>query len=143
MVSVWLIRQQPTSAMMRLYSSSERAMRKPGMLSSLSSVPPVWPRPRPDIFGTTTPHAAASGEHDRDLVANTAGAVLADLDPRNVIEVDAIAGIGHRFGEPCRLHRVHALEHDGHQQRGRLVVLPRSIGDTANERLDRLARQGF
>ncbi len=31
------------------------------MDSSLSSVPPVWPSPRPDIMGTTTPAAAASG----------------------------------------------------------------------------------
>ena len=31
------------------------------MDSSLSSVPPVWPSARPDIIGTTTPAAAASG----------------------------------------------------------------------------------
>ena len=31
------------------------------MDSSLSSVPPVWPRARPDIMGTITPAAAASG----------------------------------------------------------------------------------
>jgi hypothetical protein len=31
------------------------------MLSSLSSVPPVWPRPRPEIIGTYAPHAARIG----------------------------------------------------------------------------------
>ncbi len=46
-------------------------MRKPGMLSSLSSVPPVWPRPRPDIFGTTTPQAAASGASTIDTLSPT------------------------------------------------------------------------
>ena len=32
--------------------SSVRAVRKPGIDSSLSSVPPVWPSPRPEIIGT-------------------------------------------------------------------------------------------
>ena len=31
------------------------------MDSSLSTVPPVWPSPRPDIFATGSPHAATSG----------------------------------------------------------------------------------
>ena len=31
------------------------------MDSSLSMVPPVWPRPRPDILPTGSPQAAASG----------------------------------------------------------------------------------
>ena len=35
--------------------------RSPGKLSSLSRVPPVWPRPRPDIFATTAPQAATRG----------------------------------------------------------------------------------
>ena len=60
-VAVWLIRQQPISANWVMYSSSDSATRKPGMLSSLSSVPPVCPSPRPDILGTVTPHAAARG----------------------------------------------------------------------------------
>ena len=38
-----------------------RLVRKPGIDSSLSSVPPVCPSARPDIIGTTTPAAAASG----------------------------------------------------------------------------------
>jgi len=41
------------------------------MLSSLSRVPPVWPRPRPDIFGTVTPHAAASGASTIDTLSPT------------------------------------------------------------------------
>ena len=71
MFSVWLIRQQPTSPRIFRYSSSDSAMRNPGMLSSLSSVPPVWPRPRPDIFGTTTPHDAASGASTIDTLSPT------------------------------------------------------------------------
>ena len=33
----------------------------PGILASLSSVPPVCPRPRPEIMGTCAPHAASIG----------------------------------------------------------------------------------
>jgi hypothetical protein len=33
----------------------------PGIASSLSSVPPVWPSPRPESWGTAAPHAATSG----------------------------------------------------------------------------------
>src|SRR3712207_7573175 len=43
---------------------------KPGIASSLSSVPPVCPRPRPLIFPNGTPHAATMGrseEHTSEL----------------------------------------------------------------------------
>ena len=42
----------------------------PRIDSSLSSVPPVWPSPRPDIFGTITPHAAAIGARTIDTGAD-------------------------------------------------------------------------
>ena len=55
------IKAKPCFASCSLNSSIVRSVRKPGMDSSLSSVPPVWPSPRPDIIGTTTPAAAARG----------------------------------------------------------------------------------
>lgn len=42
-------------------SSLVRVVRSPGIDSSLSTVPPVCPRPRPDIFATFAPHAATIG----------------------------------------------------------------------------------
>ena len=42
-------------------SCAERSIRKPDIDSSLSSVPPVNPSPRPLIFATGTPHAATIG----------------------------------------------------------------------------------
>ena len=36
-------------------------MRRPGIDSSLSIVPPVWPRPRPLILATAAPQAETSG----------------------------------------------------------------------------------
>ena len=44
---------------------------QPGMLSSLSSVPPVWPRPRPESLATFAPHAAASGTSTSVVVSPT------------------------------------------------------------------------
>ena len=46
-------------------------MRKPGIDSSLSSVPPVWPSALPDIIGTTTPAAAANGATTRLVLSPT------------------------------------------------------------------------
>ena len=36
----------------------------PGMESNLSSVPPVWPSPRPEIIGTKAPQAAGKIHSD-------------------------------------------------------------------------------
>src|SRR5579859_8139670 len=41
------------------------------MDSSLSSVPPVWPRPRPEIIGTAPPHAATIGASRRLTLSPT------------------------------------------------------------------------
>ena len=54
-----------------LNSSIVRLVRKPGIDSSLSSVPPVWPNPRPDIIGTITPAAAAMGAAMRLVLSPT------------------------------------------------------------------------
>ena len=48
--STWAISSRPLSS-----------VRMPGIASSLSSVPPVWPRPRPESLTTCIPSAAASG----------------------------------------------------------------------------------
>ncbi len=52
---------RPTLRTWAINSSSLRSLRKPGMLSSLSMVPPVKPRPRPLILATGSPVAATIG----------------------------------------------------------------------------------
>jgi hypothetical protein len=52
-------------------SSGDRSTRKPGIDSSLSRVPPVWPSPRPDSFATWQPAAASSGATTRVVVSPT------------------------------------------------------------------------
>ena len=62
---------QPTRRSAAIISARDRAARQPGMASSLSSVPPVWPRPRPDSWGTAAPHAATSGASTSDTLSPT------------------------------------------------------------------------
>ena len=52
-------------------SPCESCTRKPGIDSSLSSVPPVWPRPRPDILPNSAPHEATSGASTRVTLSPT------------------------------------------------------------------------
>ena len=52
-------------------SAGERLTLNPGMDSSLSSVPPVWPSPRPLIIGTDNPPAATTGARISDVLSPT------------------------------------------------------------------------
>ena len=60
-------------------SAGVRWARQPGMVSILSSVPPVWPSPLPESWGTAAPQAATSGHRGRrPLSPDPAGRVLVD-----------------------------------------------------------------
>ncbi|GIU89273.1 MAG: hypothetical protein KatS3mg010_0372 [Acidimicrobiia bacterium] len=54
-----------------IISRAPRFARQPGIASILSSVPPVWPSPRPDSCGTAAPHAATSGTSTSDTLSPT------------------------------------------------------------------------
>ncbi len=62
---------QPAVVRTPIVSAGVSSVRKPGIDSSLSSVPPVWPRPRPDSCGTAAPHAATSGARIRLTLSPT------------------------------------------------------------------------
>ena len=61
----------PTDSSWASISSLLRAARQPGMDSSLSRVPPVWPSPRPESWGTATPQAATSGASGKVILSPT------------------------------------------------------------------------
>ena len=61
----------PTSSSCASISSLVSEARHPGIDSSLSSVPPVWPSPRPESCGTATPHAATSGASGSVILSPT------------------------------------------------------------------------
>merc|ERR1719481_235824 len=68
---VWPTMQHPTSSIITMISSRLSCTLYPGMLSSLSRVPPVMPSPRPDIIGTFSPQAARAGARGRDTLSPT------------------------------------------------------------------------
>ena len=85
----------PTSSSCRISSSFDSAARQPGIDSSLSSVPPVWPRPRPDSCGTATPQAATNGANGNVILSPTPpveclSAVGRDSLPKSIRSPDAI-----------------------------------------------------
>ena len=51
--------------------SSVNCVENPGILSSLSIVPPVCPSPRPDIFATGIPRDATIGVNAREVLSPT------------------------------------------------------------------------
>ena len=71
MRSVCPTRQAPTEDTSSRNLSTGRWMRKPGIDSSLSRVPPVWPSPRPLTMGTLTPQAATSGASASEVLSPT------------------------------------------------------------------------
>ena len=69
--AVWPIIAQPHSPSTRGNSSTGRFTRKPAIASSLSSVPPVCPSPRPLIIGTVSPPAATIGARISEVLSPT------------------------------------------------------------------------
>ena len=65
------INAQPIASICAFAFASERSVRKPGIDSSLSRVPPVCPSPRPDTIGTATPRADTSGASTSDTLSPT------------------------------------------------------------------------
>ena len=105
-------------------------------------MPPVWPRPRPEIIGTQTPQAATSGAIISDVLSPTPPVeCLSAFGLANVGEVEDVAGLQHRLGQGLLLGVVHAVQVDGHQQRADLVVGDAAAGDAVDEEVDLFARE--
>ena len=72
----------PMEASDAFISATDKLVRKPGIDSSLSSVPPVCPSPRPDIIGTTAPEAATTGAITSEVLSPTPPVLcLSTFDP--------------------------------------------------------------
>ena len=69
--TVWPMSAAPTSSRVARNSASERSVLKPGIDSSLSSVPPECASARPEIIGTSTPAAATTGAITSDVLSPT------------------------------------------------------------------------
>ena len=112
----------------RRNSPCESCTRNPGIDSSLSSVPPVWPRPRPDILPNSAPHDGHEGrQHEGDLVADAAARVLVEHGAAEHGQVEPLAAVHHGPRQAHRLGRREPAHHDGHEQRARLVGRDRAV----------------
>ena len=69
--AVWPIMAIPIRLTFSMNRSVVSAVVKPEKLSSLSMVPPVCPSPRPLIFATGIPQAAAMGVRAREVLSPT------------------------------------------------------------------------
>ena len=138
--SVCAMSAQPSRSSCARACASVSAVSKPGIDSSLSSVPPVWPSPRPDIIGTTTPSDAMSGARTMDTLSPTPPVECLSMRgfPRSA-EIERLAAAQHRFGERERLVAVEPAEEARHQERGHLIVRHVAGGVRVGERAE-LAR---
>ena len=126
---------QPSRSSCCARLASERSVRNPGIDSSLSSVPPVWPSERPDIIGTATPSDATSGASTSDTLSPTPPVECLSTRGRpRCREVEPIAALQHGLGERRGLDAIEAAEEARHEQRGHLVVGHVALGVGQGER---------
>ena len=102
--------------------SRVRDVSKLGIDSSLSSVPPVCPSPRPDIIGTATPRRDEGASTIETLSPTPPRGVLVDARLSEVAQVERFPAPQHRLGERVRLAAIEALEVARREERGHLVV---------------------
>ena len=113
--------------------------RQPGIVSILSMVPPVWPRPRPAVCGTAAPHAATSGTSTSEILSptppveclSTVGRPTPDRSARVPVAIICCVQRASSGGR-------HPAEQDRHQQGGRLLVDHLAAGVGADEPVDLL-----
>ena len=115
------------------------------MASSLSSVPPVCPSPRPAACGTAPPHAITTGTSGMVILSPTppveclstnASGLPRRVGATQIAEVHPLARTHHR-GRPARdLASRHPPQEDRHQQRRHLLVGHPPVGVPVDHPVD-------
>jgi hypothetical protein len=101
-----------------------RSVRSPGMASSLSIVPPVCPRPRPESFATWQPAAASSGATTNVVVSPTPPVeCLSTVGPRSPERSTVSPEATNASVSATASASVKASDHAGHEQRRHLRVV--------------------
>ncbi len=119
----------------------------PAMASSLSSVPPVWPRPRPAACGTAAPQAITTGTSGMVILSptppveclstNASGLPSRRRSPKSNRSPESIMAAVQRAISAGR----HAAQEDRHQQRRHLLVVHPAVGVAVDHPVDRGIRQ--
>ena len=101
-----------------------RSVRRPGIDSSLSRVPPVCPSPRPDSFATASPSAAAIGANTSVTPSATPPVECLSTVGRSrpVEEGQRLAGVDHRLRQGEGLVGVEPADQGRHEERRRQRV---------------------
>ncbi len=98
-------------------------MRSPGIASSLSSVPPVCPSPRPDSFATASPSAAPSGANASVTPSATPPVECLSTFGREIPSSASVSPeADHRAGERQGLFVVEPVDAGRHEPRRGLIV---------------------
>ena len=109
------------------------------MDSSLSSVPPVCPSPRPESCGTAAPHAATSGVSGSVILSPTPPVeCLSDGRSVHSGQIEPLTRADHRGGPPGDLAIVHAAQQNRHGQRRHLLVGHHALGVPVDHPVDLL-----
>ena len=115
---------------------------QPGIDSSLSRVPPVWPSPRPDSCGTGTPQAATRGASGRVILSPTPPVECLSAVGRESPEKNhSLARRDHRGRPALDLASGHPVEEDGHRQRRHLLLGHHAAGVGVDHPVDLLIGQ--
>src|SRR5438477_421324 len=119
----------------RSSSSGDSEVRSPGIDSSLSSVPPVCPRPRPDSLATARPNDAASGANSRVTPSLTPPVEEVGAGRAKVAEAAPVAQV-HRIVPAGSRHQAgRALPRVAGGRRGGVATVV--AGDEQQSRADR------
>jgi hypothetical protein len=113
---------------------SSMAIEVPGTDSILSRVPPVWPKPRPDILASFAPHAATRGPKASEVLSPTPPVeCLSTLMPFDRGEVNGLARMFHRIGQSGDFPFVHSPPNNRHRQSAGLIIHNRAVGIAFDE----------
>ncbi len=107
------------------------------MESNLSSVPPVWPSPRPEIIGTKTPQAARIGASMSETLSPTPPVeCLSTTGPFKSDQSSTLPESRMAVVSATRSLKAHVAEKDRHGEGGRLGMADRAIGEAVDEAAD-------
>ncbi|GJM68071.1 hypothetical protein HMSSN036_02870 [Paenibacillus macerans] len=95
---LWPTTARPISFTCRKNRSLPSSTENPEIASSLSIVPPVWPKPRPDILATGTPAAATKGPSTIVVLSPTPpveclSTLTPRIEPKSIVSPDAAIAI--------------------------------------------------
>ena len=113
------------------------------MAESLSSVPPVWPSPRPEIIGTKAPQAATIGASIRLTLSPTPPLECLSITgpgSARLVPFELRAGPHEAERERHPLGRRHAAEEHRHGEGRDLALAQRAVMDAADDEGDLLGR---